>query len=482
MNILELKRKSLGWMAREEGDGGGGYNSSNRNPDTVGTGVSPGDAHGYSDGAGGSYDPMAAAIAAADAANAADQAEANQRTVEALGGWSLGGGSDSGEASGPVGQSVAPTVEAAKAPAEAAAAIDANDPTDAPSATRLNLLGVMNPDMSVDPNQTDRAKLDAIGVRSTLDNNLKNYGIMTMQDKDRFASLSQENQEHNLENNHKPVGPNYTYNPVDPGFREAVTEATNPYGNGPVTRMLKSIGVDTQALGVDGAGVSVDQHLKNETTAELDKRMGIIGDAINSLGKTAINSFPLGRAVYSFAKNVSAYQADQQTGPEAVGNFAKDAVFGSLAGLANGIIGKAIGPDAMGAIGAYDKVASIGNALGVTSLPSVNLGGRLTAAGFNALGFGSTPQATNPSTGAGLSSPDGQAVPSTGGWSTQGSSEGGAGGVYAPSAPAAPTQAAPTDQGAQISPTFDPTTRTPFLGEQIATRARLNSAAAHRTN
>lgn len=178
-------------------------------------------------------------------------------------------------------------------------------------------------------------------------------------------------------------------------------------------------------MGVRAPGTSFDEMSANETEKQRNARLQGVGDIVNKFGVAALNSNPVGRAAYSMAKNVDAYQRDKQTGAQAIGNFTKDMTFGSLAGMANKAVAGAIGPEVSRALGTYNQYASIGNTLGLTNLPGLNPGAAIVGAGFKAAGIGSTPQARNATTGAGITTPDGMPVPSgSAGWTTGGSTGG----------------------------------------------------------
>jgi hypothetical protein len=175
-------------------------------------------------------------------------------------------------------------------------------------------------------------------------------------------------------------------------------------------------------FGIRAPGTTLDDLQAEESSPQgiTDKlqatRMGNVGGVLDGMGRTAMASVPGGGLIMSAANTANNISRGQPVA-EAVGNFAKDQFRGFATGKLNGLIGSALGKDAMRAVGDYNTVASLGNAVGATSLPGINPGRMVADA---VVGKSTTPQARQTSTDAGLTTPDGGPVDGFGGWSSGG--------------------------------------------------------------
>ncbi|OXE35714.1 MAG: hypothetical protein CGW95_12230 [Phenylobacterium zucineum] len=165
-------------------------------------------------------------------------------------------------------------------------------------------------------------------------------------------------------------------------------------------------------LGIRAPGTTAEQMFNSETKAERDDRMGLVS---NIIGRTAQAFTPA--PVGMIANGIAAYQSGKP-----LENVIRDGVFdvaaGKVAGAINGQVAKALGPDAMQAVGAYNTVASMANIANPGTLPGFNLGRMATNGIGSAMGIGrngAPTGLTSPSTGETISAP-------VGGWSTGGSS------------------------------------------------------------
>lgn len=291
-------------------------------------------------------------------------------------------------------------------------------------ASRKDLFGRSILGVSLDPNQTQDAQLARLGVTGPKDDAFFNSGAMTEQQKGQFSSWDRKTQEAYLAANNKPVSDAYTYNPINPGWREWMTDKTTP-----------DRGSMLEKLGNGPIGVTTEQALKNETQAHRDERMGIIGDAIGRVGNFALSGVASATGMgplLTAAKAYAAYENSQKTDKPMT---AMDAIMGALtdvggnmvAGRINGAIGKAVGP-------AFGQLNQAGALYGMVTGERVpNIGASVVGSIKDELGLSGVPNTKT------VSQPNGTDVMQvdnlpTGGWSS-GSSGSSSSSQSAPAAP-----------------------------------------------
>jgi hypothetical protein len=189
-----------------------------------------------------------------------------------------------------------------------------------------------------------------------------------------------------------------------------------------------------QRLGIV-PGMSKDQFFSQETPAQRDDRMGIIGNAIGRVGNFALGGVASSMGLSPLmtgAKALAAYDASQKTDkPMSIGDAltaaATDILGNKAAGAINSEAAKALGPG-MGQLNQLGSMYSL--ATGEKS-PVPNIGADLVGQVKNALGLPGIPGS------APVSAPNGtdvmNASSGTGGWSK--------GGSIAQATPVAPTPA-----------------------------------------
>ena len=448
MNILDLKRKAQGWMAREDSpdsDSGTSYSGPmSRDWDGTGaTGLESGETPSF-DAAGNQIDTAPADEGPVGPPASAAPAESPAPPSFEVGGWAKA-------AQDAVNASLTSTDAFsldAKTPV-------ANEPTESLS-QRLNLAdigvqkhglngqttmsGVENADgtpnysieaapkdftpgfqttpglnVNVDP-KSMQVSLDGLSVNGLTQNQIDAFGQMTPQDQQRMNGLLG-----------LPNTDNYSYNHVNPGFKEGLTDMTNPTGQNVISTYMRDLGmrgVGTTADAVD-AQESVNPNMVDRKHAAWDKTMGFVADVVTPI--------PMKLAIAA----IKAFNAENPT--EAAGNLAKDIGKQVVGSKINNAFGAAIP-----GMNTFNLAASVVNGLTGAGIPSVNPGGMVA----NAV-FGNTPKAVDSRTGNVATNPDGTTKSpslSVGGWSSSGgggNSSGVSPEATAPAPAPAPTSTAP---------------------------------------
>jgi hypothetical protein len=278
--------------------------------------------------------------------------------------------------------------------------------------------------MSMDPNQTENAKLVRLGVTGPKDDNFRYQGVMTQQQKEAFSGWSKDTQEGYLKATNKPVSEAYTYNPVNPGWREKLTDMTTP-----------ARGSLFDKLGAKGAGTTSEQFFDNETQAERELRMKTISDGLERAAKFVIGAMPGGGAAMTVAKAINAVQNEGMSPFDAFKAAAFDIGGSKVAGAINKDVFGALGPEATKLASYYNPFASVVNLGAPGTLPAANPGAMAVGAARDAL---SIPKLGDPS---GMTTPSGESIMSTAGWAApSGGSH--SSGVSAPAADSALLQQA----------------------------------------
>lgn len=325
MNILDLKRKSLGWVALEPGDSTGG-----------------GEAHGP---------PTSAGVGPSNPSSPSYGGSGHD-----VGGWSLGG---------PVPSLSIPNYSIATGQAPGATATISTSADPGGSLTTSNPGYVTGTGggarVSVDPQSYQLGTLDGRSEQGFTQSQIDSWAGMSPVYQARFNVVNQL--------------PSY-YNHADPGLREAAFDATNPSKWGLLNR-----------LGFRGLGVTQDNYIDNETESQRNDRMGLVGNAINRVGMTAFNAVPGGGAVLTAARALDAVQNRGWSVADAAKTAAFDIGGGLVASNVNKAVMGAIGADGRAAVGQYNTLASIANLGAPGTLPSVNPGGLLVSGAAQELGY-----------------------------------------------------------------------------------------------
>ena len=171
-------------------------------------------------------------------------------------------------------------------------------------------------------------------------------------------------------------------------------------------------------------GVSTEDFFNNETKAERDDRMGLVGAGLERIAQTVMSAAPGAGVMMTAAKAIDAVQNKGMSLGDAFKAAAFDIGGGMLAGKLNGAVGQVLGPDVSKAISAYNQFGSLANLANPGSAPAINPGAQAVSYARTAFGV---PSLGKPS---GLTTPSGDPVQSFGGWSS-GSGEGSGSGVSA---------------------------------------------------
>lgn len=414
MNILDLKRKAMGWNYR---CGGGSTNESGSGSTTTDTSTTDTD---YSN----------------EGRNHTPSGTTAGGTQDAGGGWSADTTTtpdtttpDTGLGSVP--ELSTPDYSLGGAGSNVGVSIGTNTSLNPGAALGSNqgantLGGNLSPNTSSDPaaslttndrfTESGSAGLSVGGTyapkTSFIDPNTSVYS--TSVGRTTFGQLSPAEQEMQARNI-LDGRPGY-YNNTEPGFREKFVDAMN-FGldkTGLIGRAAKDLGV------VPGMSFDEQRQFEENTPGAAQTRFDRMNDIASAASNIAISMAPgagLLKTGINMARNIEAGVPFDKALQLAV----TDSLKGYAAGAINKEFSKAIGPDAAGMLGSYNKAASVANMLGA-GVPGINVGATVVN---NTFGPPSGPARTNSGGGAQLDSTGAQVYGGVGaGWTSSGGSGG----------------------------------------------------------